>query len=158
MERASFRDVKYLLIGKKHAIPQGLRFIHQNICVHIDSHVWKQFLITVLNVVWGPFGSIILIDFGPILAWVRMDGHEFAQLLSAQLFVPFPEQLSFIRFNLFAQLFLRFDDKLKLLKVAWRFKFKTFLEFLHTVILGPYQLDVVHWLVKDRYILGLHLL
>ena len=59
-----------------------------------------------------------MIHFGPILGCVRMDGHEFVELLSAQLFVPFPEQLGFIRFNLLAQFFLRFDDELKLLKVA----------------------------------------
>ena len=53
-----------------------------------------------------------MIHFGPILGCVRMDRHEFVELLSAQLFVPFPEQLGFIRFNLLAQFFLRFDDEL----------------------------------------------
>ena len=41
-----------------------------------------------------------------------MNGHEFVELLSAQLLIPFPEQLGFIRFNLFAQFLLRTDDEL----------------------------------------------
>ena len=49
MEWADFRDVWYLLVCIKHAIFQGLRFIHQNICAHIDRHVREQFLVIILN-------------------------------------------------------------------------------------------------------------
>jgi len=47
-----------------------------------------------------------------------MDGHELIQLLSTQLVVSFPEQLGLVGFNLFGQLFLRFDDELKQIEVG----------------------------------------
>ena len=94
--------------------------------------------------------------------WVRLavwvDRHELIELLSTQLILSFPEQLLLIRFKLFAQLLLRSDDTLKVIEVRSRFKFEAFLELQHTFILGPDKRNVVHGLVKDRHVLGLHLL
>jgi len=95
-----------------------LRFIRQNIVTHTDGHVRMNFLIVVVDRLTSSLWNSIQVNFQLILHGVGMDGHELIQLLSTQLVVSFPEQLGLVRFNLFGQLFLRFDDELKQIEVG----------------------------------------
>lgn len=45
----SFSSVCWLLICIKHTISQGLRFIYQNIAIHIHRRVREKFLPSVIN-------------------------------------------------------------------------------------------------------------